>query len=404
MSSWSEWLARMDNMAKIAKYTLIILVTLSLLILLWQFRIAIIIFLLSLATAAAFQPIIDFFVRLKISRGWALLLAYLSTLLVIVGLLIAISGPFIQDLQQITDDFTRAYERIKADWPLGGSSFQRLIAEQLPEPQRLFDTLASETGLTLAQSIFGVAANFFDLIGKIGIILILSIYWSADRVRFERLWLSLIPVDQRRKARDIWRAIESGVGDYIHSEVIQSVIAILLLWLGYSVIGLPYGTLLAMIGALFLLIPQLGALLAMIPPLVLGLGISTSLGILAAFYTLLVLIVLEFIVEARFFPRQRYSSLLVVLFLIALGLSSGLIGVIFAPPLAAAIQSLLSNLSLFQAIENDELRSKKIETLNNRLAEVRNMIMKSEESPPPELSNLLERLENLISKTEAHLE
>src|SRR3990172_3659730 len=226
MSSSSECLARMDNMAKIAKYTLIILLTLSILNLLWQFRNAIIIFLLSLATAAAFQPIIDFFIRLKISRGWALLLAYLSTMLVIVGLLIAFSGPFIQDLQQITDDFARAYERIKAEWPLRGSSFQRLIAEQLPEPQRLFDTLASETGLTLAQSIFGVAANVFDLIGKIGIILILSIYWSADRVRFERLWLSLIPVDQRRKARDIWRAIESGVGDYIRSEVIQSVIAI----------------------------------------------------------------------------------------------------------------------------------------------------------------------------------
>jgi hypothetical protein len=91
------------------------------------------------------------------------------------------------------------------------------------------------------------------------------------------------------------------------------------------------------------------------------------------------------------------------LFLIALGLSSGLIGVIFAPPLAAAIQSLLSNLSLFQATENDELRSKEIETLNNRLAEVRNIIINSQVSPPPELSNLLERLENLISKTEAHL-
>lgn len=391
-------------MAKIAKYTLIILITLSILILLWQFRNAIIIFLLSLATAAAFRPVIDFFVRLNISRRWALLLAYLSTILIILGLLLAIGGPFVQDLQQITDDFTRAYERIKTEWPLRGTPFQRSLAEQLPEPQRLFDTLASDRGLTLAQSILGVAANLLDLLGKIGIILILSMYWSADRVRFERLWLSLIPVDQRRKARDIWRAIESGVGDYIRSEVIQSVIAILLLWLGYSVIGLPYGTLLALIGAVFLLIPQLGALLAMIPPLVLGLGISTGLGILAAFYTLLVLIVLEFIVEARFFPRQRYSSLLVVLLLIALALSSGLIGVIFAPPLAAAIQSLLSNLSLFQTPENDELRSKKIEALNNRLAEVRNMIMKSEESPPPELSNLLERLEDLIGKTEAHLE
>lgn len=391
-------------MTRIARYAAIILITLSTLIILWQFNVAIVIFLLSLATAAAFRPGIEFFARRGISSNWALILTYSISVVVIGGVIFAISGPFVRDLQQLTDDFTQEYEQIISLWPQGGNAVQKALAEQLPEPQKLYDTLASEEGLNLAQSFLGVAVNFFDLLGKIGIILILSLYWSADRVRFERLWLSLIAVEQRKKARDIWREIETGVGAYIRSEAIQSFLAILLLWLGYWAIGLPYPTVFAISGAIFWLIPWLGVLLAMVPPLIVGTGISTGLGLLAAFYTVLVLIVLEFVVEPRFFSRQKFSSLLIVLLLIALALSFGLIGVIFAPPFAAAIQILFNNVVLKRDQQAKSSKAGEIELLENRLAEVRESIAESEDSTPHEVSSLVDRLDTLIGKTKQHFD
>ncbi|MCZ7672142.1 MAG: AI-2E family transporter [Chloroflexi bacterium] len=71
------------------------------------------------------------------------------------------------------------------------------------------------------------------------VILFLSLYWSLDRVRFERLWLSLLPPEQRARARDIWQTIESDLGSYIRSEVAQSLLAGLLLGLGYWALGSP---------------------------------------------------------------------------------------------------------------------------------------------------------------------
>lgn len=391
-------------MTRIARYTAIILITLSALIILWQFNVAIVIFLLSLATAAAFRPGIEFFGRRGISSNWALIITYSIAVVLLGGVIFVISGPFVGDLQQLTDDFTQEYEQIITFWPQGGNAVQKALAEQLPEPQKLYDTLASDEGLTLAQSFLGVAVNFFDLLGKMGIILILSLYWSADRVRFERLWLSLIPVEQRKKARDIWREIETGVGAYIRSEAIQSFLAILLLWLGYWAIGLPYPTVLAVSGAIFWLIPWLGVLLAMVPPLIVGIGISTGLGLLAAFYTVLVLIVLEFVVEPRLFSRQKFSSLLIVLLLIALALSFGLIGVIFAPPFAAAIQILFNNVVLKREEQAKSIQASEIELLENRLAEVRKSIAESESSAPPEVSSLIDRLDTLIGKTKQHFD
>jgi predicted PurR-regulated permease PerM len=388
-------------MIRIAKYVAVILATLAVLILAWQFNIALVLFLLSLAVAAAFRPGIDFFSARNLPRIWSLFAVYVVTILVLAIIILAISGPFLSDLQQITDDFTQAYERAKTEWPRAGDLFQRTLADQLPPPQDLYDTLAGEQGLTLVQTIFGVAANIFDVVGKIFIVLILSLYWSADRVRFERLWLSLIPVNQRIQARDIWRDIEAGVGAYIRSEVIQSILAILLLWLGYWAIGLRYPTVLAIAGALFWLIPWLGALLAVVPPLLVGLGVTTGMGVAAALYTLLVLVVLEFIIEPRFFSRRPYSSLLVVLLVIAFALSTGLAGALFAPPLAAALQILFSRLVTSTRVSASEGLDE-ITKFSERIEGIRKMVVNSKAPAPPEVASLLDRLEDLVNESAKH--
>lgn len=391
-------------MIRIIKYVAVILATLAILILVWQFNVAFVLFLLSLAVSAAFRPGIDFLSARNVPRIWSLFTVYFSTITVLAIIILAISGPFLSDLQHITDDFTQSYERAKTEWPRGGSLFQRTLADQLPPPQDLYDTLSSEQGLTLVQTVFGFAANVFNVVGKFFIVLILSLYWSVDRVRFERLWLSLIPGDQRIQARDIWRDIEAGVGAYIRSEVIQSILAILLLWLGYWIIGLQYPTILAIAGALFWLIPWLGALLAVVPPLLVGLGATTGMGVMAAFYTLLVLIVLEFIIEPRFFSRKPYSSLLVVLLVIAFALSTGLVGALFAPPLAAALQILFSRLQTSTTVKNTREDLDEITKFTERMDGIKKMLADSTAPPRPEVTSLLDRLENLVNESERYFE
>jgi predicted PurR-regulated permease PerM len=389
---------------KIIRYTILILITLSVLVVLWQFNVAILVFFLSLATAASIRPGIEYFQRHNLSHIQSLSITYLISVLVLGGLVIGIFGPLLQDLGGFSDDFTQAYERAKTQWPQGETTLKSTLAEQLPEPSDLYDALTSEQGITIAQSILGAAANFFDLLGKIGIILILSIYWSADRIHFERLWLSLIPAGQRKRARDTWRAIEDGVGAFIRSQVVQSLVAVVLLWLGYWMIGLDYPALLAISSTLFLLIPWVGTLLAIVPPFLVGLSAHFGLGILAAFYTALVMIILELIIEPRFYQREKYSSLLIVLIMLVLALGFGVLGVIFAAPLAAAIQILFDRLVLPRRHEEKSSEIEQIDDLNLRLSNLQKMITGSEEPLSPETISLTERLENLVLQTKSYLE
>lgn len=439
-------------MRRVAWYTAVVLATLTVLILLWQFRDAIVLFLLSLAVAAAVRPIIEYFAERGVPRIIALLLSFFLIILIIVGLIVISSGPIVHELETASNNLAATYEHIKTQWPQTGNSFQKGIANQLPPPADLYNSLTGSQGAEFLQALLGITLNFFSFITNFIIILILSLYWSLDYVRFERLWLSLIPADKRPRAREVWRAIEKGVGAYIRSEVIQSILAWIFLWMGYYVIGLNYPAVLAAIGALAWLIPWFGGVIALILPFLVGLAISPAISILAVAYTLLILIIMEKTIEPRFFPHQPYSSVLLVLVALAMAEVFGLIGLILAPVLSAAIQisfrhlfqppaaqgavvatsaeqqpgivnvaslpiaaqpaAVRSNLSAPGVIPSTEKNSlstngedqeiemeKEIELLQERLAKAKDMLKNGVEEPSPGTTNLIDRLNQLINNT-----
>jgi predicted PurR-regulated permease PerM len=219
-------------------------------------------FLLSLAVAAALRPLISSITGRNVPKRLALGIVYSLLITAIVSWLLLISPPLLNDLQRATDDFVANYDRAEVEWPQRGTLFQRTLAEQLPPSADFYQALTSEGGITVLEGAFGIAQNFFSTLGYIAIVIVLSLYWSADQFRFERLSLSLLSEEHHPKALHTWRSVEAGVGEYLRSQFVQSVIAGLLLWLGYSVLGIRYPILLALWGAIVRLIPWFGALIA----------------------------------------------------------------------------------------------------------------------------------------------
>jgi predicted PurR-regulated permease PerM len=366
------------------------------LLLLWQFSIAILLFLLSLAVAAALRPLISSITGRNVPKRFALGIVYFLLVAAIVSSLLLISPPLLDELQKASDDFVANYDRAKTVWPQQGSLFEKTLAEQLPPSAKLYQALTSEGGIPVLQGVFGIAQNFFTILGQIAIVLVLSLYWSADQFRFERLALSLIPEEYHPKALHVWRSIEHGVGEYLRSEIVQSVVAGLLLWLGYSVLGIRYPILLALWGAIARLIPWFGALIAVLPALLLGIGVSSIVAILATIYTVGVFLVLKLIIEPRFFPRYKYSSLLIVLFVIALAETFGFTGVVLAPPLAVAVQILFQHLYPFVTSSFSTEVAEQVSDIRKRLFELRRRLGRSRSR---ESMRLIDRLQRLINET-----
>ena len=388
-------------MIRIVRYTIVVVLTLIVLLLLWQFSIAILLFLLSLAVAAAMRPVINTITGKKVPKRLALGIVYFLLFAAIISSIYLISPPLLEELQRATDDFVSNYDRAKAEWPVSRSQFQRAIAQQLPPSADFYQALTSEGGIPVVTGLVGIASNFFSILGQVAIMLILSLYWSADQFRFERLALSLLPEEHHPRALHVWRSVETGVGEYLRSELVQSILAGLLLWLGYTVLGIRYPVLLALWGALARLIPWFGALIAVLPALIIGIGISSAVGIVATAYTVGILLVLWLIIEPRFFPRYKYSSLLIVLSVIALADTFGFIGVILAPPLAVALQITFQHLYSFATPAFSTETSAQVGDIRNRLFELKRRLQHSRNR---ESVRLAERLNRLVSQTADHFQ
>ncbi|MFH1219076.1 MAG: AI-2E family transporter [Candidatus Eisenbacteria bacterium] len=374
-----------------------VMTTLLALVVLWRFRIAVVCVLVSFALAATVRPFIKDWSRRSFVTRLVLILLFLVGLGSL-GFLIFLVGKFAaRDIQLLAQTLSVQNEWKLPTW-LKGSSFHEVLVSRLPSPSKLFEAVTRQLVLP---TILGFTAGIGRVVSGGLAIMFLSVYWSISQIHFERLWLSLLPSGQRKQARDIWRTVELNLGAYIRSELIQSFLAVLLLGLGYWLLGSQYPMLLAVTGAIAWLVPVVGAALAVILPLSVGLLTSVQLSLLTALYTLIVLIALQVWVEPRLFRRRWHNPILTLVILLAMADAFGLLGIIVAPPLSAVCQILWNRLVSNRLASGAAVR---VSDLKERLARLCATIGKMDEAPPPLVISSMERLTNLLGKAEPILQ
>ncbi len=387
--------------------TATVIATLLGLFLLWRLREAVLIFLISLIVSAAIRPVTTVFRGISLSMSIKTIAAYAMFLGSLALLVFAIGDQLLGEIERGGSDLVKTYDYVKREWPQG-TWIEQQIAAGLPPKDDLFTSITSQYGLDTLQTIGGLTFSAASLCIDFVLIIILSIYWSLDRVPFERLWLSLLPAPVRIPARDTWRSIETEVGSYLRSEYLQFVLAVILLSLGYWALGHRYPVLIAVLGAATWTLPWVGVILAVLAVLIMSLPmllLETTLPVVfttsaAGVYTCVVLLLLEFFIEPKLFSRHHYNMVLLAAVTISLAYAFGIAGLLIGPPTAVGLQVLGGSL-LRQYVEaratktspdNFAELSIRVSTLQEKLDTIPNM--------SPELLSLVQRLGQLVSKSQ----
>jgi predicted PurR-regulated permease PerM len=252
-------------------------------------------------------------------------------------------------------------------------------------------------------AILDVTKIIFDFVTAGIIVLFLSIYWSISQVHFERLWLSLLPSNQRKQARGIWRIVEPSIGAYIRGQLIQSFLAGLLFGVGYWLLGSPYPIFLALVGALACLIPIIGAPLAVIPPLLAGLLMNSAQlsSLFMVIYTIAVVIGLGIWVKPLLLNRRWDNPILTIVLLMALAEAFGLVGIILTPPLSVVVNILWTRLVSRRLPTG---AAAQVSDLKERQDRIWKIINEMEGPPLPLVTTTMDRLNQLIVKAEPFLQ
>jgi predicted PurR-regulated permease PerM len=382
-------------MKRLAESAAVVLATLLGVYLLWQFRTAVWLFLLSLALAAAVRPLVRQTEGQGVRHSLVLLAVYLIGGASLVLLLYTVGAASVNELQRAGSNFVGAYDRIWEEWP-DGSLLQQMSIRWLPPPDGLYESIVGERLSAILRGMLGLTLSLLDLLSRTVVVVMLSLYWNMDRVRLERLWLSLLRPPQRARARDLWHELESAVGAYVRIQLVISVMVGVLLGLGYQLMGLEFPTLLALTGGVLRFIPWLGVLLAIVPVLLAGLQAGPGTAALAVLYTLAIFM-LSAVLEQRTGGR-RYSSLLIVLVMIALADVFGLVGALLAPPLAAALQVAASRLARLPAAASPVEMTNPIDDLEARLAMINHSLQAAPDPAPPRTAHLAQRLAQLLER------
>ena len=394
------------NALQYTKHVAAVALTLLALLTLWAAGSAVAIFLASLAVAAALHPAVEYFK----AWGWpnwaaaGLVAGACCLMLVVLSLLI---GPsLIANLRSLEGDISLGAmafaEEHPNHWLVKVSQPSAPASENAPENADNAPNIAN-LGSVLVAPLIGTAANLIQISALFGICLALAFYWTLDRERFERLWLSLVPVPRRVGAQRMWQAIEREVGAYLRSELIQFLLAVVLLWVVFLILELRYAALAAVLAGALTLIPWIGTLFADGAVVLLSspkLGDWTAVwispqGWAALGAILLVLCLLEFVVEPRLFQRDRYNPLWTALAAITMAATWGFWGLLFGPLVGYVLQILVRQ--VYPRLVQVQPRITSEEMFAQRLAELESRFENKSEIPP-ELISLKQRLVDLAEQ------
>jgi len=203
------------------------------------------------------------------------------------------------------------------------------------QAQALGETLATHA-LELAQS---VVIAIFDGV----IVLVISFYMMLDAPRITRALLSVTPSRFRDDADLLLASIDHSFGGYLRSSLTLVLVYAAGTGLAMSALGLPFVLPVSTFAGVMLVIPFVGDIVAVIPPVVIGLMTVSFVRVTVLF---VVMIVLQQLVLQVLRPKIMGKSVglhpLWVLAAFLVGArAAGIWGALFSVPVAAIVQTIV---------------------------------------------------------------
>ena len=188
-------------------------------------------------------------------------------------------------------------------------------------------------------------------IGKAFMYLIVSVIlifnFVSDKSNIKNYYLKSFPSNMRKKAEEVGNIISEKMGGYVIALIITSLSVGLVMLIGLSVLQIPYAFLLAVVTAVFDIIPIIGPAFALIICLIAiyESGTFAIISVLAVF-VIAQLVENNFVRPYVFGKVMHIHPIVIFLFMFIAAEYIGFVGVIFAPALAALVAVLYEELYL----------------------------------------------------------
>ncbi len=326
-----------------------VLLSLAVVALLWFLRDLVLIVLTAVVIASAIEPAVRFFMRQGIHRVFAVILMYLMMGSAFFSVVFFFIPPILTDaanfLQRLPETFANLNitDVTHGLLPWGPVSDTLSSADLL---RNISQTLADTTG-----GVFTTLSAFFGGVTSFILIVVFSFYFSVQETGVDDFLRIVSPTKHQAYILGLWKRSQDKIGKWMQGQLVLAIIVGVLLYLGLLILGVPYALLLAVLAAMFELIPVFGQILAAIPAVAIA---FTSGGPTAALLVLGLYLVVQQFEAHLIYPVVvkkvvGIPPLLVILALLVGYKLVGFLGVLLSVPIAGAIQELVADLEKSKA-------------------------------------------------------
>ena len=315
-------------------------VALALLLFLWKVVAGLF---LAIIIAATVEPAVQFFKRHHIPRPVSVGVIYGLGLAILAGMFYLVVPNLFFEFRDFSTTFPDRYAEFI-------SSFNQTVGTfSLPEIGggnlgNFFENIRNQTGIATSD-FFGFIFSIFGGVLSVIFVFVISFYLSLEERGIEIFLRSLIPKTHHEYAFDLWRRIKKRLSMWVRAQVILMLFVGLVMFPILWALGIKYALTLAILLALFEVIPVIGPIIAGAILLLFVLIQSPVLALIAfGVYVILQQIQAHLIVPTIVSRALGLNPVVIILLLVVGGSLGGVWGAILAIPFGAVINELLSDI------------------------------------------------------------
>ena len=298
---------------------------------------------LGILLAESIRPIANKLQTWKIPRGAAVLIVYLLLALALTGIGLIIIPPLVVQVRGFDRLTPQLIEWIEREVP---RLYQ--ISVDLGFDDDQLRELGTSLTSTITQLIGTLAAVPFQVLGFLfGVVsvLVIGFFWMSATERLNRSVIALLPPKRAAAVRGLAAELSLRAGGWVRGQVILMVFIGTVTFVGLFVLDVPYPVALATWASLMEIIPIIGPFLGAIPAIIVALTISPWVALATAILYVIVQQLENNILVPKIMERAvGLHPILVMVGVLAGGVLYGILGIVIAVPLMAAMQVLVMRL------------------------------------------------------------
>ncbi len=217
--------------------------------------------------------------------------------------------------------------------PRGGAELQEYLRRLLDDPQALLAPVA-----TISLGVIGAVTTAV-------LVLLTAFYIAVNPAPLINGALRLFPPYRRPWARSVLHRLRAAWIGWQQGLTVDMAISGVLLYIGLTIIGLPFAIVFALLSAVLVVIPYYGSIIGAVPPVLFALADSPRLALLAlGVYVLVQQVESNVIIPLVMANRINLHPAPIVIGVLIIGQLFGFVGLFVAVPLLSALIILIDEL------------------------------------------------------------